>query len=138
MLFQPGPQCEIGFLFFNAASGAVPGDSPRVATLTQCRLLGPRHREPTRVAPVEDSAGRFSLICAPSASRGRGVERAGHLLLDALHCAGADAQLAGNLEDALTGAQLSLDALFDSRADSPSGYRPTGKPWKTSFRSYGR
>jgi hypothetical protein len=107
MLFQPGPQCEIGFLFFNAASGAVPGDSPRVATLTQCRLLGPRHREPTRVAPVEDSAGRFSLICAPSASRGRGVERAGHLLLDALHCAGADAQLAGNLEDALTGAQLS-------------------------------
>jgi len=56
-----------------------------------------------------------------SASRGRDGERACQFLLDALHCASANTDLAGDLENALSGAQLSLDALFDSRADS----RPT-------------
>jgi hypothetical protein len=45
------------------------------------------------------------------ASRGRVGERARHFLLDALHGAGADADLAGNFENAFPGAQLSLDAL---------------------------
>jgi hypothetical protein len=61
-----------------------------------------------------DSAGRSSLICALSASGGRDGERACDFLLDALHCAGANTDLAGDLEKALPGAQLNLDALFDS------------------------
>jgi len=44
------------------------------------------------------------VIYGPSiSSGGRGVERAGHLLLNALHGAGANAKLAGNFQDALAG-----------------------------------
>jgi hypothetical protein len=60
-------------------------------------------------------------ICAPSASRGHADERAFHLLPDALHRAGADAQLARDLAHALAEAQLSLDAFFDGGID----FRPT-------------
>ena len=66
--------------------------------------------------------GRLSFICdAPSTSRGHGGERAFHLLLDALNGAAADAALAGNLQHAFAGAQLSLDALFKRGIDP----RPT-------------
>jgi hypothetical protein len=58
-----------------------------------------------------------SLICALSASRGRADERVCHLLLNPLHGAGADADLAGDLEDTLPGAQLSLDTFFNGGAD---------------------
>jgi hypothetical protein len=61
--------------------------------------------------------GRFGFICVPSTLRGHAGERAFHFLLNALHRAGADATLAGNLQDAFTGAQLSLDALFDRGID---------------------
>ena len=44
-----------------------------------------------------------SLICAPSASRGHAVERALHLLLNALNGPAADAELAGNLQNAFAG-----------------------------------
>ena len=44
-------------------------------------------------------AGRFT--CAPQASRRHAVERALHRLVDALHRAGADAQLACDLSHAL-------------------------------------
>src|SRR5215469_4005042 len=60
---------------------------------------------------------RFSFICAPSASRGHADERAFHLLPDALNGAAADATLAGNLQHAFAGAQLSLDALFKRGID---------------------
>jgi hypothetical protein len=66
------------------------------------------------------------FICA--ASR-RGGERACHFLVDALHGAGADADLAGNFEDAFPGAQLSLDALFNGGADP--------RPTKRLARLYG-
>jgi hypothetical protein len=65
--------------------------------------------------------GRFSFTCAPSASRRRADERAFHLLPDALNGATADATLAGNLQHAFAGAQLSLDALFERGIDP----RPT-------------
>ena len=61
------------------------------------------------------------LICVASASRGHGVERAFHLPLNALNGAAADAALAGNLQHAFAGAQLSLDALFKRGIDP----RPT-------------
>jgi hypothetical protein len=42
------------------------------------------------------------LIYGPSiSSGGRGVERAGQLVLNALHGAGANTKLAGNSQDAL-------------------------------------
>jgi hypothetical protein len=56
----------------------------------------------------EDSAGRSSLICAPTASGGRDAERACHLLLDALHRAAADAGLAGNLQNVFADDVLGL------------------------------
>jgi hypothetical protein len=56
--------------------------------------------------------GRFGFICAPSTSRGHAVERAFHLLLNALDGPTADATLPGNLQDALASAQLRLDARF--------------------------
>jgi hypothetical protein len=59
-------------------------------------------------------------ICAPSTSRGHADERAFHLP-DALNGAAADAALAGNLQHAFAGAQLSLDALFERGTDP----RPT-------------
>jgi hypothetical protein len=59
----------------------------------------------------EDNAGRSSVICALSASRGRVGERACHFLLDALHRAGSHAEFTGDLEDALTRTQLSLDTF---------------------------
>jgi hypothetical protein len=72
----------------------------------QCPLLGVKRTS---------GGGRFSFICAPSASRGRADERAFHLLLNALNGANADANLAGNFDDAsawaLTGrTELSFDA----------------------------
>ena len=51
----------------------------------------------------DDHGCRF--ICARSASRGHVGERACHFLLNALHGGGADANLAGDLEDAFTGMQ---------------------------------
>jgi hypothetical protein len=60
--------------------------------------------------------GRFGFICAPSASRGHAVERAFHLLLNALNGPTADANFAGNPQDAFAGAQLSLDARFSMAA----------------------
>src|SRR6516164_530149 len=72
-------------------------------------------------APAASRLGRFGFICAPSASRGHAVERAFHLLLNALNGAAADAALAGNLQHAFAGAQLSLDALFERGIDP----RPT-------------
>ena len=54
-------------------------------------------------------------------SRERAGERACHLLLNALHRAGANATLARDLADAFAGAQLRLDALFDGGID----FRPT-------------
>ena len=61
--------------------------------------------------------GCFSFIFASSPSRGHGGEMAFHLLLDALNGAAADATLAGNLQHAFAGAQLSLDALFKRGID---------------------
>ena len=55
--------------------------------------------------------GRFGLICAPSASRGRDGERACHFLLDALHCAGAYANFADHLENALFHAAIRIAEL---------------------------
>src|SRR5215469_11133003 len=58
------------------------------------------------------------LIYGPSISSGGcGVERAGHLVLNALDGAGANANLAGNFEDALPGPQLSLDSFFQCWID---------------------
>src|SRR6516165_10790974 len=58
------------------------------------------------------------LIYGPSiSSGGRGVERAFHFLPDALDGAGANANLAGNFEDALPGPQLTLDSFFQGCAD---------------------
>ena len=58
------------------------------------------------------------VIYGPSiSSGGRGVERAEHLVLNALHGAGADAQLTGNFQDALAGQQLALDSFFQCWAD---------------------
>jgi hypothetical protein len=54
-------------------------------------------------------------------SRERAGERACHLLLNALHRAGANATLARDLAHAFAGAQLRLDALFDGGID----FRPT-------------
>jgi hypothetical protein len=89
--------------------------------------------------------GLFGFICVPAASRGRDGERACHFLLDPLHCACAYANLAGNLEDALTGAQLSLHALFDGGADprglprvlpaSTARLRPALTRWRIMLRS---
>src|SRR5215468_6402867 len=58
------------------------------------------------------------VIYGPSiSSGGRGVERAGHLVLNPLDVAGADANLAGNFEDTLPGPQLSLDSFFQGLGD---------------------
>lgn len=46
-----------------------------------------------------------------------GLERAVHLLRNSLHSAVTYADFAGNLEDALTGPQLRLDACFEGRTD---------------------
>src|SRR5215469_15530449 len=78
----------------------------------QCPLLGVKRTLGWRV---------LSFICVPSASRGHADERAFHLLLNALHRAGADAALARDLAYAFAGAQLRLDALFDGGID----FRPT-------------
>jgi hypothetical protein len=64
----------------------------------ECLLLGVKRTS---------GGGRFSFICAPSTSRGHDGGRAFHLLLDALNGAAADAALAGNLQRAFAGAQLS-------------------------------
>jgi hypothetical protein len=53
---------------------------------------------------------RQSRIGISDASLRGDLERALHLILDALHGAGAYAEFAGNLVDALTCAQLLLDA----------------------------
>ena len=78
----------------------------------QCPLLGVKRTLGWRV---------LSFICVPSASRGHADERAFHLLLNALHRAGADAALARDLAHAFAGAQLRLDSLFDGGID----FRPT-------------
>jgi hypothetical protein len=77
-------------------------DSGHFETEFQCPLLGVK-----RIS----GGTRFSFICALSASRGHVGERAFHLLFNALHCAGADADLARGGVDALPGAQLSLDTF---------------------------
>jgi hypothetical protein len=57
------------------------------------------------------------VIYGPSiSSGGRGVERA-KFSRNTLHSAGADANLAGNFEDALPGQQLALDSFFQCWAD---------------------
>ena len=61
--------------------------------------------------------GRFSFICALSASRGRVGDRAAHLIRNTLHGAIAYANFAGDLDDAHTGPQTILDALFNGCAD---------------------
>jgi len=48
-------------------------------------------------------AGGWLIYGLSISSGGRGVERAGHLVLNALHGAGANAKLAGNFQDALAG-----------------------------------
>ena len=53
------------------------------------------------------------VICDPLVSRGGSVERAVHPPRNALHGAVTYADFAGNLEDALTGPQLRLDAFFE-------------------------
>jgi hypothetical protein len=57
-----------------------------------------------------------AFICA-SASRGRVGERASQILLDALHRAGADAQLTRDLAYAFAATQMRLDTLFDVGVD---------------------
>jgi hypothetical protein len=59
---------------------------------------------------------KSSLICELSALRGRVGERAGHFLLNALHSAGADADLARRGVDAYAGLQQLTDAIFDRGA----------------------
>jgi two-component system, NtrC family, sensor kinase len=49
-----------------------------------------------------------------------------HLACNALHGAGADANFAGNLDDAFAGAQLRLNALFDRCADPRAPERLAG------------
>jgi hypothetical protein len=66
------------------------------------------------------SCGRFSFIYSPSASRGHAVERALHLLFNALNGPAADATLAGNPQDAFADAQFRLDALFEGGIDPRS------------------
>jgi hypothetical protein len=51
---------------------------------------------------------RFSFFYSPSASRGHAVERALHLLFNALNGPTADATLAGNPQDAFADAQFRL------------------------------
>ena len=46
-------------------------------------------------------AGGWLIYGLSISSGGRGVERAGHLVLNALHGAGADAKLTGNFQDPL-------------------------------------
>src|SRR5438477_5143093 len=70
--------------------------------------------------------GRLSFICAPSTSRGHDGERAFHLLLNALNGANADANLAGNFDDAVAGPQLILDALFNLLAYARATQRLAG------------
>jgi hypothetical protein len=53
-----------------------------------------------------------------SALRGCAGERAFHFLFNALHCAGAHADLSRGGVDALPGAQLSLNTFFDGWAGS--------------------
>ena len=48
-------------------------------------------------------AGGWLIYGPLISSGGRGVERAGHLVLNALRGAGANAKLAGNFQDALAG-----------------------------------
>jgi hypothetical protein len=67
---------------------------------------------------VVSCANRF--IYLPSASRGHAVERALHLLFNALNGPAADATLAGNPQDAFADAQLSLDPLFEGGIDWPA------------------
>src|SRR5215470_1372714 len=61
--------------------------------------------------------GRCRFTCAPSASCDCADERAVHLIRNTLHGAVADANFAGDLDDAHTSAQTLLDALFNGRAD---------------------
>jgi len=68
----------------------------------------------------EGDARPANFICA-SASRGRVGERAGHLLLNALHCTSADAALPRDLAYAFAATQMSLDAFFKRGIDP----RPT-------------
>ena len=80
----PIRRANFAFVFFNTAYRAVPGCGYAHAT-KPCCFIKPSTREsslPTRVArrycgykDQEDSAGHSSLICAPSASRGRDGER---------------------------------------------------------------
>ena len=77
MLFGGGPKPKIAFVFFNTAfAGASASGDQAGSTAQRC------------------------FICALSASHGRVGERAGHLLLDALHSAGANTKLTGDLVDA--------------------------------------
>jgi len=48
---------------------------------------------------------------------GHVVETAAHLLPHALNGAAADAEFAGNFQDAFASAQLRLDAFFDGGID---------------------
>ena len=57
-------------------------------------------------------------------------ERADHLLRNALHGAVADSNFASNFDNALTGPQTILDALFNGCAD-PRG-RPSVLPASTA------
>src|SRR6516165_4215317 len=61
--------------------------------------------------------GRCRFTCALSASRGRADERAFHLLLNALHRAGADAALTRDLAYAFAATQMRLDVLFKRGID---------------------
>jgi hypothetical protein len=66
---------------------------------------------------------RLAVSCG---DRACSVERAGHFLLDALHCAGANAQLAGNLQDAHALAQMTLDSFFNGRTHPRASRTPAG------------
>ena len=82
---------------------------------------GPRHQQRHKNDHAVCELLCVYVICAASASRGHADERAFHLLLNALHRAGADAALARDLAHARAGAQVRLDALFDGWID----FRPT-------------
>src|SRR5262245_28944265 len=76
-------------------------------------MLGP----PDAIASTAIYARPRLIIYGPSiSSGGRGVERA-KFSRNTLHSAGADANLAGNFEDALPGPQLTLDSFFQGWAD---------------------
>jgi hypothetical protein len=64
---------------------------------------------PRASAPLSASRSSFTPVRSNSARHGASTS--------ALHGAGTDTNLAGDLEDAFTGAQLSLDTFFNSCAD---------------------